>query len=95
MIWTNLTYNCLVEKRKRTEETPQTGAANGPRADSNGGPAVSSLQHYYFFQILLPFFGLDVPKDCLPFVHAYAEHHRCETLKQCDCICDDPKILCS
>ncbi|XP_055831256.1 U2 small nuclear ribonucleoprotein B'' [Solanum dulcamara] len=31
-----------VEKRKRTEETPQTGAANGPRADSNGGPAAAS-----------------------------------------------------
>ncbi|OIT01936.1 PREDICTED: U2 small nuclear ribonucleoprotein B'' [Nicotiana attenuata] len=33
-----------VEKRKRTEETPQTGAANGPRADSNGGPAAASRQ---------------------------------------------------
>lgn len=33
-----------VEKRKRTEETPQTGAANGPRADSNGGPAAPSRQ---------------------------------------------------
>ncbi|XP_049411638.1 U2 small nuclear ribonucleoprotein B''-like [Solanum stenotomum] len=34
-----------VEKRKRTEETPQTGAANVPRADSNGGgPAAASRQ---------------------------------------------------
>ncbi|KAM3373925.1 U2 small nuclear ribonucleoprotein B'' [Capsicum galapagoense] len=33
-----------VEKRKRAEETPQTGAANGPRADSNGGPAAASRQ---------------------------------------------------
>nr|XP_009784958.1 PREDICTED: U2 small nuclear ribonucleoprotein B'' [Nicotiana sylvestris] len=33
-----------VEKRKRTEEIPQTGAANGPRADSNGGPAAASRQ---------------------------------------------------
>ncbi|XP_070016284.1 U2 small nuclear ribonucleoprotein B''-like [Nicotiana sylvestris] len=33
-----------VEKRKRTEETPQTGAANDPRADSNGGPAAASRQ---------------------------------------------------
>ncbi|KAG5603118.1 hypothetical protein H5410_034488 [Solanum commersonii] len=33
-----------VEKRKRTEETPQTGAPNGPRTDSNGGPAAASRQ---------------------------------------------------
>ncbi|KAK4355957.1 hypothetical protein RND71_024928 [Anisodus tanguticus] len=33
-----------VEKRIRTEETPQSGAANGPRADSNGGPAAASRQ---------------------------------------------------
>uniref|UniRef100_A0A0V0HEI6 Putative spliceosomal protein-like n=2 Tax=Solanum chacoense TaxID=4108 RepID=A0A0V0HEI6_SOLCH len=33
-----------VEKRKRTEETPQTGATNGPRTDSNGGPAAASRQ---------------------------------------------------
>ncbi|KAG5603116.1 hypothetical protein H5410_034486 [Solanum commersonii] len=34
-----------VEKRKRTEETPQTGAVNGPRAGSNGGgPGAASRQ---------------------------------------------------
>lgn len=32
------------EKRKRAEETLQTGAANGPRADSNGGSAAASRQ---------------------------------------------------
>ncbi|XP_075076325.1 U2 small nuclear ribonucleoprotein B''-like [Nicotiana tabacum] len=37
-------FSGVVEKRKRTEEIPQTGAANGPRADSNGGPAAASRQ---------------------------------------------------
>ncbi|KAK6145222.1 hypothetical protein DH2020_022042 [Rehmannia glutinosa] len=32
------------DKKRRVDESQQTGTANGPRADSNGGPAAASRQ---------------------------------------------------
>ncbi|KAK6145748.1 hypothetical protein DH2020_022568 [Rehmannia glutinosa] len=32
------------DKKRRVDESQQTGSANGPRADSNGGPAAASRQ---------------------------------------------------
>ena len=45
------------EKRRKAEETQQSGvASNGQSFQSNGGPSVSFLQYFFFARDFLPKF---------------------------------------